>query len=149
MKNKGIIIIVILLVVAAATAAYFVFRRKNGNDDNGGTTPNSNDGGLAGALQGTKFPITVGACTAYSYFIVKIAGNDKYIDFMNKDNVKVIQRFLNRQYSEKLTVDGLIGPKTLTAINNHCSNWAEAVVALNNMRNAKPGFSYQQRDSIA
>lgn len=149
MKNKGIIIIVIMLVLAAAAAAYFVFRRKNGNDDNGGTAPSNGNAGLTGALLGTNFPITVGSCTAYSYFIVKIAGNDKYIDFMNKSNVKVIQQYLNSNYAEKLKVDGLIGSKTLTAINSHCSNWAEAVVALNVIRNATPNFSYVQRETLS
>ena len=149
MKNKGIIIIVILLVVAAAAAAYFVFRRKNGNDDNGGTAPSNGNAGLTGALLGTNFPITVGSCTAYSYFVVKIAGNDKYIDFLNKDNVKVIQRYLNSNYAEKLKVDGLIGEKTLTAINRHCDNWGVAVVALNAIRNANSGFTYVQRETLS
>lgn len=149
MKGKGIIIIVILLVVAAAAAAYFALRRKNGNDDNGGTVPSNGSAGLTGALLGTNFPITVGSCTAYSYFIVKIAGNDKYIDFLNRDNVRLVQRYINGKFAENLKVDGLIGSKTLTAINSHCSNWAEAVVALNVIRNATPNFSYVQRETLS
>lgn len=142
MKNKGIIIIVILLVMAAATATYFVFRRKNGNDDNGGTAPNSNDGGFAGALQGTEFPINVGAWTGYSYYKIRVSDQEKCINFKNKSNVKLLQKFLNARAQENLAVDGLIGPKTLTAISNHAGNWTTAKQILDIIQRTTPSFQY-------
>lgn len=142
MKNNGIIIIVILLVVAAAAAAYFVFRRKNGNDDNGGTTPNSDNGGLAGVLQGTRFPINVGAWTGYSYYKIKVNDQEKCINFKNKNNVKLLQEFFNARAQENLAVDGLIGPKTLTAISNHAGNWTVAKQILDLIQRTAPSFQY-------
>lgn len=126
MKKKIIIIAVILLVIGGAVAYYLIRRRKASTGTTTATDTVSGNTTTTTTTTATSYPMTVGNWTAKTNSKIKHAADTYVMDFHNADNVKKLQQELNRAYKSGLSVDGKIGPKTLTALNTNLSDPTKA-----------------------